>query len=98
VRCEIVPWDPSPKRITGASAGAESTKQLPAGPIAKSRLKGLGKERRHVRTELSDIRLVDVVLTSRTGIEIRRRRVSRVAVSPAGRRLPGAFPLLFIVT
>jgi transposase len=38
---------------------------------------GLGNEPRRVLTELSDIRLVDVVLPTRTGIEIRRRCVSR---------------------
>jgi hypothetical protein len=38
---------------------------------------GLGNEPRRVLTELSDIRLVNVVLPTRTGIDIRRRCVSR---------------------
>lgn len=38
---------------------------------------GLGNEPRRVLAELSDIRLVDVVLPTRSGIEIRRRCVSR---------------------
>lgn len=38
---------------------------------------GLGDEPRRVLEELSDIRLVDVVLPTRSGVEIRRRCVSR---------------------
>jgi transposase len=38
---------------------------------------GLGNEPRRVLSELSDIRLVDVVLPTREGIEIRKRCVSR---------------------
>ena len=38
---------------------------------------GLGEEPRRVLAELSDIRLVDVVLPTRSGMEIRRRCVSR---------------------
>jgi transposase len=38
---------------------------------------GLGAEPRRVLAELSDIRLVDVVLPTRSGVEIRRRCVSR---------------------
>lgn len=38
---------------------------------------GLGNEPRRVLSELSDIRLVDVVLPTRSGVEIRRRCVSR---------------------
>jgi transposase len=38
---------------------------------------GLGNEPRRVLQELSEIRLVDVVLPTRSGIEIRRRCVSR---------------------
>ena len=38
---------------------------------------GLGNEPRRVLNELSQIRLVDVVLPTRTGIEIRRRCVTR---------------------
>jgi transposase len=38
---------------------------------------GLGNEPRRVLSELSDIRLVDVVLPTREGIEIRKRCISR---------------------
>jgi hypothetical protein len=38
---------------------------------------GLGNEPRRVLEELSDIRLVDVVLPTRSGVTIRRRCVSR---------------------
>ena len=38
---------------------------------------GLGEEPRRVLAELSDIRLVDVVLPTRSGTEIRRRCISR---------------------
>ena len=38
---------------------------------------GLGNEPRRVLNELSQIRLVDVVLPTRTGIDIRRRCVTR---------------------
>jgi transposase len=38
---------------------------------------GLGNEPRRVLTELSDIRLVDVVLPTREGIEIRKRCITR---------------------
>ncbi len=38
---------------------------------------GLGDEPRRVLKELADIRLVDVVLPTRAGVEIRRRWVSR---------------------
>ncbi len=38
---------------------------------------GLGDEPRRVLKELADIRLVDIVLPTRSGVEIRRRWVSR---------------------
>jgi hypothetical protein len=38
---------------------------------------GLGNEPRRVLSELSDIRLVDVVLPTRDGVEIRKRCISR---------------------
>ena len=38
---------------------------------------GLGNEPRRVLSELSDIRMMDVVLPTREGIEIRKRCISR---------------------
>ena len=38
---------------------------------------GLGSEPRRVLSELSEIRLVDVILPTRDGIEIRRRCITR---------------------
>ena len=42
---------------------------------------GPGEEPRQVFAELRQIRLVDVVLSARTGIELRKRGVSRSTVS-----------------
>ena len=55
---------------------------------------GLGNEPRRVLEELSDIRLVDVVLPTRSGVTIRRRCVSRpsdhqqILLEKLGLRLP----------
>ena len=38
---------------------------------------GLGNEPRRVLTELSDVRLMDVILPTRDGIEIRKRCIGR---------------------
>jgi len=63
------------------------------------RTAGLGDEARRVLNELKKIRLVDVVLPTRRGIEIRRRCVTRpdehqqILLHKLGLRLPEQLPL-----
>ena len=64
---------------------------------ASCRQAGLGDEPRQVFKELSDITLVDVVLPTRNGVEIRKRCISqptehqRILLQRLGMRLPTAF-------
>ena len=64
---------------------------------ASCRQAGLGNEPRQVFKELSDITLVDVVLPTRNGVEIRKRCISqptehqRILLQRLGMRLPTAF-------
>jgi len=64
---------------------------------ASCRQVGLGDEPRQVFKELSDITLVDVVLPTRNGVEIRKRCISqptehqRILLQRLGMRLPTAF-------
>ena len=61
--------------------------------------KGLGDEPRRVLDELSRIRLVDVILPTRSGIEIRRRCVSQptdhqaILLHHLGLHLPSHLPI-----
>jgi len=61
---------------------------------ASCRQAGLGHEPRQVLEELSEIALVDVVLPTRTGVEVRKRCISqptehqRILLQRLGLRLP----------
>ena len=63
---------------------------------ASCRQAGLGDEPRQVFKELSEITLVDVVLPTRNGVEIRKRCISqptehqRILLQRLGMRLPTA--------
>jgi len=60
---------------------------------------GLGDEPRRVIDELSNIRMVDVVLPTRSGVEIRRRCISQptdhqaILLQRLGLNLPSHLPL-----
>ena len=48
-----------------------------AEPYLGSKCAGLGDEARQVFDEIAQLRLVDVILPTRTGIEIRKRWITR---------------------